>query len=114
MLPDPITAVADIPLSDEVRDFCWRHDLLHHLNRAVELARQYFSIVGDPVVKLEQDPEEGEWYLVLEIRVEGDESECARGDREYLRSWANSTPWPAVHLIQLSYDLAPESIRPIS
>jgi hypothetical protein len=60
MPPDPTTAVADVPLSDEVRDFCRRHDLLHYLSRAVELARQHFSIVGDPVVKLEQDPEDGE------------------------------------------------------
>ena len=108
MPPDPTTAVADVPLTDEVRDFCRRHDLLVHLGRAIELARQYFSIAGDPVVKLEQDPEDGEWYLVLEIRVEGGESECARADREYLRSWANSTPWPAVHLIQLFYDIGPE------
>jgi hypothetical protein len=107
MLPNPITDVADAQLSQEVRDFCQRHQLLDHLARAIELARQCFSIVGDPVVQLEQDPEDGEWYLVLEIRVEGDEGACARADREYLRSWANSAPWPAVHLIRLLFDIVP-------
>jgi hypothetical protein len=107
MPPDPTTAVADVPLSDEVRDFCRRNDLLDHLSRAIELARQYFSIVGDPVVRLQQDPEIGEWYLDVEISVRGDESECARADREYLRIWANSTPWPAVHLIRPLFDIVP-------
>ncbi len=109
MPPHPTTAVADVPLSDEVRDFCRRHDLLDHLGRAIGLARQYFSIVGDPVVRLEQDPEDGEWYLDPEIRVEGDEAECARADREYLRLWADSTPWPAGHLIQLFYGVLSSS-----
>ncbi len=108
MPPGPTTAVADVPLSDEVRDFCRRHDLQHHLTRAVELARQYFSVVGDPAVRLQQDPEIGEWYLDVEIRVEGEESKCAPADREYLRAWANSTPWPAVHLIRLLFETVAE------
>jgi hypothetical protein len=103
----PSTDVAELQLSDEVRAFCQRHDLLDDLGRAVDLARQYFSIVADPVLRLEQDPEDGEWYLDVEIRVEGEESECARADREYLRAWANSTPWPAVHLIRPLFDIVP-------
>jgi hypothetical protein len=108
MPPDPTTAVADLPLSDEVRDFCRRHDLLDHLARAVELARQDFSIVGDPVVELEPDPEVDEWYLALEIRVRGEEEESIRAHMAYNRSWATSTPWPAVHLITLIADLVEE------
>ena len=79
MTTDSTTAVADVQLSDEVLAFCRRHDLLDHLGRAIELARHHFSIVGDPVVKLEQDPEVDEWYLVLEIRVEGDEDRMHPG-----------------------------------
>jgi hypothetical protein len=108
MPPDPTTAVADLPLSDEVRDFCRRNDLLHHLNRAIELAREHFSIVGDPVVKLEQDPEDGEWSLVLEARVRGEERESIQAYMAYNRSWATSTPWPAVHLITLMTDFVEE------
>lgn len=104
----PIASVAELPLSDDVRAFCQRHDLGDHLNRAIEFARQSFSIVGEPEVRLEQDPEDGDSYLVLGVRVEGDEGESARADRDYLRSWANSTPWPAVHLIRLVYDLPVE------
>ena len=99
------TAVADVQLSDEVSAFCQRHDLLDHLGRAIELARQCFSIVGDPVVELEQDPEDGEWYLVLEIRVRGDEGEYIEAHKAYNRSWATSTPWSPVHMITLLSDL---------
>ena len=106
MPANPTAIVADLQLTDEVRDFCQRHDLLGHLGRAVELARQSFSIVGDPTVRLEQDPEDGEWYLVLEIRVQGEEAECIQAQKRYIRSWANSTTWPAVHMISLVCNLS--------
>lgn len=105
MRTDPAGTVADVPLSANVLDFCRRHDLLDHLTRAIEIARRNFSIVGEPVVRLEQDPEIDEWYLDLEIPVEGEEAECARADREFLRSWVDSTPWPAVHLIRPIFDI---------
>jgi hypothetical protein len=105
MPTDSTTVVADVELSDEVRAFCQSRQLLHHLGRAIELARQYFSIVGDPVVKLEQDPEVDEQYLVLEIRVSGDEDESIQAHKAYNRTWANSTRWPECHMISLFVDL---------
>ncbi len=105
MPTDSTTAVADIQLSDEVLTFCRNNDLMDHLGRAIDLARRYFSIVGDPVVRLVQDPEIDEWYLDVVIRVEGDEEARARADWEFLRSWATSTPWPAVHLIRLFFEI---------
>jgi hypothetical protein len=100
--------VVDLQVSEDVRAFCQRHDLLEHLGRAAELAGQNFSIVGEPVVKLEQDPEDGEWYLVLEIRSRGEEEAWIQAHAAYNRAWANSTPWPAVHLITLIADLIEE------
>lgn len=105
MPTDSTTAVADAQLSDEVLAFCRDNDLLGHLGRAIELARRYFSIVGDPVVKLEQDPEDGGWYLVLEIRARGEEREFIQAHKDYNRSFANSTCSPAVHMITLMSDL---------
>ena len=75
MLPNPITTVADVQLSPEVRDFCERHQLLDPLAKAIELVKRCFSVVDEPTVVLEQDPEDGEWYLVMEVRCRGDESE---------------------------------------
>jgi hypothetical protein len=104
MLPNPITAGSDTQLSKEVRAFCQRHQLLDPLAKAIELAKRCFSMVGEPSVQLEQDPEDGEWYLVLEILVKGEEHECIQAHKEYVWSWANSTPWPAVHMIRLFVD----------
>ena len=104
MLPNPINAVADVQLSQEVLDFCQRHQLLDPLAKAIELVRRCFSVVVEPSVQLEQDPEDGEWYLVLEVRAEGEESECMQAHRAYVRTWANSTPWPAVHMIRLIFN----------
>jgi hypothetical protein len=108
MLPDPITAVADVPLSPEVQDFCQRQQLLDPLAKAIELVRRCFTVVGEPSVQLEQDPEDGEWYLVLDVRSRGDESESIRAHREYHRSWASAASWPAVHQIRLICDVIEE------
>ncbi len=105
MPTDSTTAVAEIQLSDEVRAFCRSHQLLDKLGRAIELARQHFSIVGDPVVRLEQDPEVDEQYLVLEIRVSGDEDRSIQAHKDYNRAWANSTRWPEAHMITLFVNL---------
>lgn len=93
--------VADLSLSDDVRSFCARHDLLDHLVRAKDLARQTFSIVGEPQVRVEQDPDGGDSYLVLEIRIQGAEDECIRVQQDFARSWATSTEMPEVHMISL-------------
>jgi hypothetical protein len=105
MMTDPSTTVADIQLTDDVIEFCRRNALLDHLGRAIELAKQHFSVVGDPVVRLEQDPEVDERYLVLEIRVKGDESESIRAHRIYNRAWTSSADWPEVSRISLVVDL---------
>ena len=58
MLPGPITAVADVHLSPEVQEFRQRHQLLYPLAKALDLVRRCFSVVGEPSVQLEQDPED--------------------------------------------------------
>lgn len=105
MMTDPSTTVVDIQLTDDVLEFCRRNALLDHLGRAIELARQHFSVVGDPVVRLEQDPEVDERYLVLEIRVKGQEDESICAHRAYNRAWTRSTDWPDVSRISLVVDL---------
>jgi hypothetical protein len=47
------------------------------LEKAIELARDCISIVGTPHVRFEQDPEDGSSYVVVEVQVQGDESDCA-------------------------------------
>ncbi len=96
----------ELPMSDDVRVFCKHHAITADLEKAVELARDCFSIVGTPAARFEQDPEEGDSYVVLEVQVQGDENECAESHMRYMSTWANSVGWPEVHFIRLVYDIA--------
>ncbi len=105
MLPNPVLAVEMPPLTDEVREFCERHALFDHLAKALELAREYFTIVGKPVVVFEQDPDNGEEYLVLEIQIQGSVSECVAADWHYGGAWTQFAKLPEVRLIRLATDI---------
>jgi len=105
MLPNPVLAVEMPPLSDEVREFCERHALFGHLAKALELAREYFTIVGEPVVKWEHDPENDDEYLVIEIQIQGSVSECVEADVRFARAWTQFAKLPEVRLIRLDPDL---------
>ena len=101
MLPNPVLVLEDVPLSDEVREFCERHSLFGHLAKALDLARQYYTIVGDPVISWDHDPEEDDEYLVLEIRVLASVSECVASDFQHARAWTQFASLPEVRLIRL-------------
>ena len=53
-------------------------------------------INGRCAERKEQDPEDGRSYVVLEVKVQGDESDCAESHMRYMSTWANSVDWPAV------------------
>jgi hypothetical protein len=103
MMPDQILVRPEIPMSEEACAFCARAGIRDYLEKAIELARQHFSVIGDPSTDLEQDEEDGEQYLVVSIRVEGDETDCSASHKAYLSAWANAGDWPQVHLIRLIY-----------
>ncbi len=94
------------PRSDEVMAFCQRHALESDLAKAEELAMRLFPHVVRIVIELEEDPEDGDQYLVLEVLAKGDEDECFNAHKNYLSDWANSVGWPEVRLIRLTYDSA--------
>jgi hypothetical protein len=101
MLPNPVLALEDVRLSEEVREFCERHALFGHLAKALELARECFTIVGDPVITWEQDPEIDDEYLVLEFKVRGSVSECVESNWRFLRAWGKVASLPESRLIRL-------------
>jgi hypothetical protein len=101
MSPNPVLTLEDVSLADEVREFCERHSLFGHLAKALELARQYFTIVGDPVVSWEHDPENDDEYLVVEIRVQASVSECVAYEIQHARAWTQFASLPEVRLIRL-------------
>jgi hypothetical protein len=105
MLPNPVLTIEETPLSEDVREFCERHNLLGHLAKALELARRYFNIVGDPVIQWEHDPENDDEYLVLEIEVRGSVSEYVDAVSQFAGAWTQFAALPEVRLIRLSPDI---------
>jgi hypothetical protein len=105
MLPNAAVAPAMPPLSDEVREFCERHALFDRLAKALELAREHFTIVGEPVVKWEHDPENDDEYLVIEIQVQGSVSENVEAEWRFAGGWTQFARLPEVRLIRLDPDL---------
>jgi hypothetical protein len=105
MLPNPVLTVEETPLSEEVREFCEHHALFGHLAKAMELARQCFTIVGEPVVQWEHDPDNDDEYLALEIQVRGSVSECVDALSRFAGAWTQFADLPEVRLIRLSPDI---------
>ncbi len=94
------------PLSAEVIDFCQRNAIEAHLAKAEELATRLFPQVVRISIELEEDPEDGDQYLVLDVLANANEDECFHAHKSYLSTWANSVGWPEVRLIRLTYDSA--------
>ncbi|MGP0064769.1 MAG: hypothetical protein ACLQGP_14370 [Isosphaeraceae bacterium] len=101
MLPNPALTIEETPLSDEVRAFCERHALFGHLAKALELARQYFTIIGEPVIQWDQDPENDDEYLIIEIQALGSVSEVVEAHGRYIRAWLKFATLPEIRLIRL-------------
>jgi hypothetical protein len=91
------------PRSDEVIEFCQRHGIESYLAKAEELATRLFPHVVRISVELEEDPEDGDQYLVLDVLADSDEDECFNAHKSYRSTWANSIAWPEVCLIRLTY-----------
>jgi hypothetical protein len=92
------------PRSEEVTEFCHRHAIESDLAKAEELATRLFPHVVRIRIELEEDPEDGDQYLVLEVLAKGGEDECFNAHKRYLSNWANSVDWPEVRLIRMIYD----------
>ena len=105
MLPNPVMTVEEPPLSDEVREFCERHVLFGHLAKFLELVREFFTIVGEPVIEWDHDPENDDEYLVIKIQVQGDVSECVQAKWRFGAAWTRVANFPEIRLIRLFIDI---------
>ena len=72
--------------SDEVIEFCQRHAIESYLTKAEELASRLFPRVHRINVEIEEDPEDGDQYLVLDVLADGSEDECFNAHKSYRAS----------------------------
>jgi hypothetical protein len=72
---------------------------------ALALVREYFASVQACQLRLEQDPETGEAWLVLEVTLQQDVDTLLAAYDGYTDRWVAQVPWPARDQIQLVYNV---------
>ena len=103
----PLTQIdyCGIPTTIEAVEFSLGNGLEHAMTKAVELARKHFRISGIPSFYLEQDPEDGDQFIVLEIQVESNQSDAFCMYKEYVRDWTRDMHLPDMTMVLLIYSI---------
>lgn len=95
----------EIPLSEELFSFCFRHNMLGSLQVSVRLIRTCFPSVREVRLQPERDPDTGEEWLVLDFGIVGEIEEILDRYDKYTDLWVKSVPWPEREKIRLSYNI---------
>jgi len=103
----PLTHIdyCGIPTTIEAVEFSLGNGLEHAMTKAIELARKHFRISGIPSFYLEQDPEDGDQFIVLEIQVESHQSDALCMYKEYARDWTRDMHLPDMTMVRLIYNI---------
>ena len=92
-------------LSDEVREYCSEHKLLHHLQVALRLVQETFANPRSIYCAVQGDPEfEADW-VVITVQLFGQVNDVLEMYEAYTRMLVETIPWPARDSIRLSYDI---------
>jgi hypothetical protein len=75
------------------------------LQAAVELAFACFPNIRDVSLSRESDPETGEHWSELHLRIECSVDQAVESSAQFSDRWVAAVPWPDHHLILLSCDL---------
>lgn len=91
-------------LSDEVLTFCAQRQIIDHFQRALRLAQQSFHDLTNIEVKVENDPESEDEWLVILVQVHGEIEQVLDMYDAYTRKLIRAIPWPSRDRIRLIYD----------
>ena len=97
------TSISRIP--PKVLPFCTTEGILNYVSVATEIIEQSFQQIDKIGMAVEEDPETGERWLLLAIRVYGEVGEILEQYERYTEQWVASVPWPERDKIRLSFDI---------
>ena len=100
--------LCSIGLSDVAPDavaYCLQHGLRQYLLLAIDLMHQCFSSVEACHLRLEQDLDTGEEWLVIEVTLQEDVEEVLAHCDAYTDRWIAQVPWPERDQIRLVYNV---------
>ena len=99
------TDLAGTTFSSEALLFCREKGLLVEVNRAIDIAKNIFSIISDPVVNLVHDREtDNASYLSIEIQVSGPVRDIVTAHRKFAQQ-AAAVLGCNREMITLNYDI---------
>jgi hypothetical protein len=105
LTPERLCALGCSDVAPEALEYCLRQGLWQYLLVALDLVREYFASVQACQLRLEQDPETGEAWLVLEVTLQKDVDTLLADYDVYTDRWVAQVPWPACDQIQLVYNV---------
>jgi hypothetical protein len=95
----------DFELTGKPLEFCLRNGITRPVIETIALIRDSFVIDGKPFIRLVQDPEDGEEYLLIEIQVTGTVDDNLAAYRRYKERSFDVIGWPESRMIRLIYDI---------
>ena len=93
-------------LTDEVLAFCSQQKIFNHFQHALRLAQQSFLDLGNINVKIDNDPESEDVWLLIVVQVHGEIEKVLEMYDTYAKGLIRAVPWPARDKIRLIYDFA--------
>jgi hypothetical protein len=105
LTPEQLCSLGLSEAPPDALTYCLRHGLQQYLLAALTLIRQCFSSVHACRLRLEQDPEAGEEWLVLEVALQEDVEKVLAGCDAYTDRWVAQVPWPECDKIRLVYNV---------
>ena len=93
------------PLSEELSDFCGRHELSAHLRAAIGLLKASFPSVERLNLQLERDPETGDEWILINFDVSGEVEDVLCKYDHYTDLLVKSVPWPERDRIRIAYNI---------
>lgn len=91
-------------ITDEVLTFCSQRKIFNHFQHALQLAQQSFSDLKNITVKIDNDPESDDEWLMIVVQVHDEINKVLEMYDAYTRGLVRAVPWPARDNIRLIYD----------
>ena len=76
-------------LAREVREFLVQKQIEDEVQEAISLAKEHFTIVGEPHFEIVSDPNCGEHYVGIHVRAEGRPEQVFRQSGAFLDSFVD-------------------------
>ena len=90
-------------LASEVREFLVQKQIEDEVRKTISLAKEHFTIIGEPLLDLVSDPECGEHSVGIHVRAEGRPEQVFRQSEAFLDSFVDGIEPAKQKYINLVY-----------